>query len=532
MAKGLGIKTTVIGGIAGVALISQLATGVWQYMDRAEARRVEVRRVNEAALLAVADLATRGIDGGNQMILSDPAATSIYQASTVAYLRITGMSSGQEKTAFTEAIPPQRISHQFVAKGMDAARLGKLADTLKQTGFIEDEYLFVARVPLTKVKNGGELVAVFPADKLRDIRSETLREGALLTASIMALATLLAWFIGGRIASPVSRLSTQIREIADNLDIGRKVSLSERDTAFNEEAGLMAQAFNTLMGNLHSTLNQVRQHISQVSTAVTQLSGAAQQVAQRSEQQSAASVAMASAVEEMTANLSELAGNARFVGDASRESGRLSKEGGEVIHRASEEMGHIAEAVRKGSGSIESLGRQSNEISAIVQVIREIADQTNLLALNAAIEAARAGEAGRGFAVVADEVRKLAERTAQSTQQIGNMITGIQASAKDSVGIMESTVQRVGMGVEMADQAGQSITHINESAGQVVKGVAEIANALQQQDQASHDIARHVEDIARMTEENSHAAGQTAQSARDLEDLAQAMLTEIRRFRM
>ncbi len=122
--------------------------------------------------------------------------------------------------------------------------------------------------------------------------------------------------------------------------------------------------------------------------------------------------------------------------------------------------------------------------------------------------------------------------TAQSTQQIGTMITGIQASAKDSVGIMENTVQRVGKGVEMAEQAGHSITCINESAGQVVKGVAEITNALQQQDQASHEIARHVEDIARMTEENSHAAGLTAQSALDLENLAQAMLTEIQRFRM
>ncbi|HNA29756.1 MAG TPA: HAMP domain-containing methyl-accepting chemotaxis protein [Thiobacillaceae bacterium] len=532
MARDLSIKTTVIGGIAGVALISQLAAGVWQYLDRSETRRAEIRHIKEASLLAVADLAGRGIEGGNQMILADGAATSLYQASTVAYLRISGTSAGQEKTAFTEAIPPQKISHEFIAKGADGPRLRQMADTVKGTGFNEDEFLFVARMPLPKVKNGGELVAVFPADQLRDIRATTLKEGALFTASIMTLAILLAWFIGSRIASPMSRLSSQIREIADNLNLGKLVALSRHDTAFNKEAGLMAQAFNILMSNLHKSLNQVRVHIDQVTGAVTQLAGAAQQVAQRSEQQSAASVAMASAVEEMTANLSELAGNARYVGNASRESGELSQRGGEIIQKAGSEMGHIAEAVRQGSSSIEALGRQSNEISAIVQVIRDIADQTNLLALNAAIEAARAGEQGRGFAVVADEVRKLAERTAQSTQQIGKMITTIQTSARDSVGIMEKTMTRVGTGVDMAKEAGGAIVHINESASQVDKGVAEIANALQQQDQASHEIAQHVESIARMTEENSHAAGQTARSAQELTDLAQAMLGEIERFKL
>ena len=532
MGQGLSIKTTVFGGIAGVALISQLVAGVWQYTDVAQAKRTEIRRINEAALLAVADLAARGVEGGNQMILSDASATSLYQASKVSYLRVAGTSAGQDKTAFTEAIPPQKVAHEFVAKGTDAARLGKLAAAMKETGFIEEEYLFVARMPLPQVKNGGELLAVFPADQLRGIPMETLREGLPLVLSVLTISILLAWFIGRRIAAPVTRLSDQIGDIAGSLDLSRRVELSSRETAFNHEAQDMAAAFNTLQENLHATLNQVSANITQSSAAVVHLSGAARQLAQRSEQQSNAATAMATAMEEMTANLAEIAGNARFVDESSRESGERSRKGVDIIHQAAGEMGAIADTVRDGAHSIDALGEQSKAISAIVQVIREIADQTNLLALNAAIEAARAGEAGRGFAVVADEVRKLAERTAQSTQQIGGMISGIQDSANGAVKVMEETDRRVGKGVALADQAGTAITQITESTSQVVSGVAEISNALQQQGQAGEDLSRHVEKIAHMSEENSHAAGQTAQAARELEQLAVSMQQAIQRFRL
>ena len=532
MAKGLGIKTTVIGGIVGVALISQLVGGVWQYNNRAEERRQEIRHINEAALLAVADLATRGVEGGNQMILADAAATSLYQASKLRYLKVTGTSAGAEKTAFTEAIPPQPVMHEFVSKNVDGSLLGSQAAAMKETGFIEDQFLFVVRMPLPQVKNGGELLAVFPADQLRAIRMDTLREGAPLALFILGLSVLLAWFIGGRIASPVSRLSGQVGDIAGSLDLSRRVMLSGQDTAFNEEAGVMAQAFNTLLENLHGTLSQVRGNIAQVADAVTHLSSASQQVAQRSEQQSNGAVAMATAMEEMTANLAEIANNARYVNQASKDSGERSRLGSDIIGRATADMGAIAVTVRAGSASIDELGQQSNQISAIVQVIRDIADQTNLLALNAAIEAARAGEAGRGFAVVADEVRKLAERTAQSTQQIGDMITAIQGSAAGAVKVMEDTVRRVGMGVELADQAGSAITQITDSADHVVKGVEEISTALQQQGLAGQDMARHVEDIAGMTEENSHAAGRAAEAARELEALAADMRQAVQRFRL
>jgi methyl-accepting chemotaxis protein len=167
-----------------------------------------------------------------------------------------------------------------------------------------------------------------------------------------------------------------------------------------------------------------------------------------------------------------------------------------------------------------------------VNVIKEIADQTNLLALNAAIEAARAGEQGRGFAVVADEVRKLAERTAKSTQEIAGMIGKIQNSTREVVASMESSVGRVSSGVDLANQAGQSITQIKNESTRVAQVVGNISDALREQSEASRSIAQNVEKIAQMSEENSAAVLQTANAAGHLEKLALSLQNTISRFKV
>jgi methyl-accepting chemotaxis protein len=532
MAKGLSIRTTVVGAIAGVALLSQLVFGVWQYFDSARGQREEIRHINEAVLQPVAELSARGIDGGNQMILSDASATALYKASKVRYLKVSGTSAGAEKTVFTEAIPPQRVEQEYVAEGADAARLRQVAQAAKETGFDEDAYLFVVKAKLAGVKNGGEITAVFPADALKTLHWRTIKQVAPLSLLVVALSLGLALLIGGRIARPIVRLASQVEGISASLDLTRVVRLDVADVALNREAAETSEAFNRLLENLGETLRRVLENISQVSSAVAELSGAARGVAERTEQQSGAASAMAAAMEEMTANLGEIAGNARHVDASSHQSGDLCGEGGEIIHRAAEEMRGISDTVRGGSQSIGELSRQSRQISAIVEVIRDIADQTNLLALNAAIEAARAGETGRGFAVVADEVRKLAERTAQSTRSITEMIDAIQGTANTAVSGMEDAVRRVQSGVDLANQAGESINRINDGATQVIRGVEEITLALQQQNQASMEVSRHVEAIAHMTEENSHSASETAQLGMHLEMLASAMQEAVRRFRV
>lgn len=529
---GLSLKTAVVGGIATVVLVSQLVGGVWQYLDRVDAAHKEIRNIKEAVTQPVVELVSRGIGGGNAMVITDAAAQALYAASGVDYLYLEGMSEGAEKTAFTEAIPPQKISYEYVAKGKDAGALKGVAGMLKQSGFTPDDRYYVIRMPLLAVRNGGQLTAVFSAEALATLRQDTLRAVAPVALAMFVLGLVMAAFIGGRIARPLTRLAQQVEEVAQTLDVRRQVALTDADVAFNREAGDTAQAFNGLLGNLHKTLSDVLGNVEQVGQAVDRVAAAAGEVAARSHEQSGAAVQMAHTMDDSSSHLGELATSARALDENARQSGVRSREGAEIIHRAGGEMGRISDTVQTGAASIQALGRHSAEISAIVQVIKEIADQTNLLALNAAIEAARAGEAGRGFAVVADEVRKLAERTGQSTQQITQMIAAIQSSSSEAVSVMEDTVQRVGDGVALADQAEGAIARIAEGSEQLIQGVNAIAAALDQQNAAHRQVTDHVEKIARMTEDNSAAAASTANAARELESLSQAMRTAVGRFRL
>ncbi|MBV5337239.1 MAG: hypothetical protein J0653_04540, partial [Deltaproteobacteria bacterium] len=196
------------------------------------------------------------------------------------------------------------------------------------------------------------------------------------------------------------------------------------------------------------------------------------------------------------------------------------------------EINNIAESVNSSNEIIHALGEQSTQISGIVNVIKEIADQTNLLALNAAIEAARAGEQGRGFAVVADEVRKLAERTTLSTKEIASMITTVQQDTQSAVSSMGEGREQVESGVQMAAKTGESMSLVQDATHQVINIVEDISTALREQSTASLQIAQNVEKIAQMTEENSAATNEVSRSANQLEQLAVDLKASVGHFRV
>ncbi len=343
----------------------------------------------------------------------------------------------------------------------------------------------------------------------------------------LVLGFIVAWLIIRSITTPLNQMRATIGAVEKSGDFTHRIPVGGHD-----EAGQAANSFNELMATLQSALRQILDSVGQVSDAVHTLSSSSSQVASSSAHQSEAASSMASTVEQVTVSINHVSENACKALAISRQSGDLSSQGGNIIHNAATEMKQIADTVRQTSATIENLGQQSNQISSVVQVIKDVADQTNLLALNAAIEAARAGEQGRGFAVVADEVRKLAERTTKATEEITQMIVSIQNSAQAAVASMSEAVEQVGGGVALAEQAGEAINQIKDGSGQVIAVVDDISTALAAQSDASNDIAAHVERVAQMSEENSAAAKETASAATHLEQLANAMRTAVSRFRI
>ncbi|MCB4358173.1 methyl-accepting chemotaxis protein [Quatrionicoccus australiensis] len=302
------------------------------------------------------------------------------------------------------------------------------------------------------------------------------------------------------------------------------------EVAANDQDSLLAN-IRTMQDTLRSMISTIIGNAVEVSSAANQLLNASEEVADRARQQSDAASSMAASVEEMAVSIDQVTENAAEAHGISEESRTISEEGATVIHNAATEMRLISEAVQSSSNIVEELGHQSNQITSIVNTIKEIADQTNLLALNAAIEAARAGEQGRGFAVVADEVRKLAERTTLSTTEIGGMVAKIQNGTKSAVDSMQAGVEQVASGVELANQAGQSINRIRDGALRVSFVVNGISDSIREQGTASNDIAQKLETIAQMSEESAIAVRHTADAARRLHSLSDSLHQTVAQFK-
>ena len=352
---------------------------------------------------------------------------------------------------------------------------------------------------------------------------------ALLVAFglILPVIGFIHYSIKTSITLPLNNISRGLRDIAEGAgDLTRRLIVKGDD-----EIDEAARAFNLFIEKLQGVIAEVKASAGQLLKTADKLEQTSDLVAANSQKTNQDAYAMAAQVEVMTYALDGLAGQAEEVQRASAESSEHSVRGGEVIHAASAEMSQITAAVSESSRIIQDLGRQSDQISQIVNVIKEIADQTNLLALNAAIEAARAGEQGRGFAVVADEVRKLAERTSNSTQEITAMIEKIQGGTRLAIQSMEAGVIRVGAGAALAQQAGEAINEIKAGVSQVVGAVNEISASLKEQSLSNAENAHKVESIARLSEENSNAFRETAKTVQYIDDLARNLGSLVGRFK-
>ncbi|HEX8989506.1 MAG TPA: methyl-accepting chemotaxis protein [Rhodocyclaceae bacterium] len=298
-----------------------------------------------------------------------------------------------------------------------------------------------------------------------------------------------------------------------------------------DESSVVA-AMAQMRNNLSAMIAELTRQSEQLSADAGLLHRMADSVAARSQTESEAAQSIAATVEQMTANISQIAQNVEDAQRVTVEADSAAQQGGGVIEQVRQEINRLSEAVNRSAGQIQELDTHAAEINLIVNTIKDIADQTNLLALNAAIEAARAGEQGRGFAVVADEVRKLAERTTASTGEIAGMIGRIQGSTKEAVVSMNEGASQASQGVGLASHAGESILLIRDRAQRVTEVVSEISEAIREQSTASDDIASRVVRVAESAEESAGEVTRTAAAARSLQEMSRAMRESVARFRL
>jgi PAS domain S-box-containing protein len=290
--------------------------------------------------------------------------------------------------------------------------------------------------------------------------------------------------------------------------------------------------FNKAVYKIKEMISQVGEAVSATASASAEISSSSEQMATGAQEQSSQAMEVAQAINQMTKTILETAQNISQAAVKTQEAGILSEEGAKIVEDSIEGMNRISDVVYEAVKTVEKLGKNSEKIGAIVKVINEIADQTNLLALNAAIEAARAGEHGRGFAVVADEVRKLAERTTGATTEITEMISTIQTDTANAVKSIQSGTDEVTKGKELTQKAGQSLEKINSATINVIDLVTQVATASEEQSATSEQISKSIEGITHVTQETAVGIEQISQTAEDLNRLTENLENMMNTFKI
>ena len=349
--------------------------------------------------------------------------------------------------------------------------------------------------------------------------------GIIAVAVIAALMTvLLAWLLTRSIVTPLNRALQAAQTIAG----GNLTNVIEVDG--KDEPARLLGALSAMQASLRKTIEQIAGSATQLGAAAEELSTVTQEASRGLQQQTNEIEQAATAVNEMTAAVEEVARNAVSTSEASNQSTQAAREGRDRVVETVGAIQTMTHDVQNTSVMIEGLAAQGRDIGKVLDVIRAIAEQTNLLALNAAIEAARAGEAGRGFAVVADEVRALAHRTAQSTQEIEKMVAGIQNGTGQAVSSMQQSNQRTQSTLEMARAAGVALEQITQSIQLINERNLVIASASEEQAQVSREVDRNLVNIRDLATQSAAGANQTSAATHELSRLAVDLNAMVARF--
>ncbi|MBD8121271.1 methyl-accepting chemotaxis protein [Pseudomonas lutea] len=349
--------------------------------------------------------------------------------------------------------------------------------------------------------------------------------GVIAVSIIAVLMTvILAWLLTRSIVSPLARAVRAAEEIAAG-DLTRAIHVDGED-----EAAHLLRALSTMQRNLRQTLELIAGSSTQLASAAEELSVVTEQSSRGLQQQNNEIEQAATAVNQMTAAVEEVARNAVSTSEASQQSNQSARQGRDRVVETVKSIQDMTQQIQATSGLVEGLATQGRDIGKVLDVIRSIAEQTNLLALNAAIEAARAGEAGRGFAVVADEVRALAHRTAQSTTEIEQMVAGIQTRTGEAVQSMSRNTESTRTTLGLASSAGDALELITEAIAQINERNLVIASASEEQAQVSKEVDRNLVNIRDLAAQTSAGANQTSAASHELSRLAVDLKAMVSRF--
>ncbi len=383
----------------------------------------------------------------------------------------------------------------------------------------------------TRIQEFSESIDTLMGEGIKDSatfekRIMTILLGLTLLALI--LAAIISFVIIVSIKGPLTDLNTRITDIAQGEgDLTKRMNVSGHD-----EIAEISRMFNQFLDKLHGIISLISTTSTQVASASSQLNSTAERIATGAEEVAAQSATVATAGEEMSATSGDIAQNCQMAAEGAHRATQSAQNGAGVVERTVAVMGQIAEKVQESAKTVESLGERSDQIGAIIGTIEDIADQTNLLALNAAIEAARAGEQGRGFAVVADEVRALAERTTRATKEIGEMIKAIQRETKGAVAAMEQGVQQVEAGTIEAAKSGDALRDILDQVNDVATQVNQIATAAEEQTATTSEISNNMQQITQVVQDTASGAHQSATAASQLYGNAEELQRLVRQFKL
>ncbi|HEY5763660.1 MAG TPA: methyl-accepting chemotaxis protein [Rhodocyclaceae bacterium] len=345
---------------------------------------------------------------------------------------------------------------------------------------------------------------------------------------LLGMVVLVYWFVKRVVTAPLQRMAQGLDEIAGGGgDLTRQLPVDSRD-----EIGATADSFNRMMAELRHLIAGVGRNAVEVAEATRALEAQAHGIAESSQEQSEKSAGAAAATEEMVVSIGSVAESSEEVNALSQRSRDGTERGQRSLGELEAQVGHVARAVNEIAATVERFVHSTESISRLTREVKEIADQTNLLALNAAIEAARAGEHGRGFAVVADEVRKLAEKSSRSASEIDEVTKTLHSESSSVNGAIADGLQVLDASREALGKVGEVLAESSEVVVQVAQGMDSISAATDEQKQAAHLVAQNVEAIAQLTEDNARAVDAMTKAAKGLAQLAEGLKSDMDKFKV